>query len=70
MGDKLILDRELYKRIKRMDRQTMQALLQEFYNMGAESIESVNIDKNALRSDIGQFKGIGANRLEEIMSII
>ena len=38
MGDKLILDRELYKRIKRMDRQTMQALLQEFYNMGAESI--------------------------------
>lgn len=64
-----LLDRDLYRKIKRMDRPTMESLIQEFYNMGAASVE-LEVDTDQLREDIGAIKGIGESRLNEIMEII
>ena len=64
-----LLDRELYRKIKRMDRNAMESLIQDFYNMGAASVE-LEVDTDKLRSDIGAVKGIGEARLNEIMEII
>ena len=65
-----LLDRDLYRKIKRMDRKDMEAVLQEFYNMGKESVEAVNLDISALKKEIGQIKGIGESRLNEIVDVI
>lgn len=67
MAQKEVLDRALYKKIKAMDRKNMEAFLNEMYAVGAES---VNVDVDALRTDIGKVKGIGESRLNEIMDII
>ena len=64
-----LLDRDLYRKIKRMDRPTMESLIREFYNMDAASVE-LEVDTDQLRKDIGSVKGIGEARLNEIMSII
>ena len=64
-----LLDRDLYRKIKRMDRPTMESLIREFYNMGAASVE-LEVDTDQLRKDISSVKGIGEARLNEIMSII
>ena len=70
MAQKEVLDRALYKKIKAMDRKNMEAFLNEMYVVGAESVKAVNVDMEALRTDIGKVKGIGASRLNEIMDII
>lgn len=48
----------------------MEAFLNEMYAVGAESVNVVNVDVDALRTDIGKVKGIGESRLNEIMDII
>ena len=68
VAQKEVLDRALYKKIKAMDRKNMEAFLNEMYEVGAESVNVVNVD--ALRTDIGKVKGIGESRLNEIMDII
>ena len=65
-----LLDRDLYRKIKRMDRNALETLIKEFYDMGRESAEEANADIDALRADIGKIKGIGESRLEEIMDVI
>ena len=70
MAQKEVLDRGLYKKIKAMDRKNMEAFLNEMYVVGAESVKAVNVDMEALRTDIGKVKGIGESRLNEIMDII
>lgn len=70
MQKKEVLDRALYKRIKAMDRKTMEAFLNEMYIVGADSVNAVNVDMDALKADIGNVKGIGESRLNEIMDII
>ena len=67
VAQKEVLDRALYKKIKAMDRKNMEAFLNEMYAVGAES---VNVEVDALRTDIGKVKGIGESRLNEIMDII
>lgn len=67
VAQKEVLDRALYKKIKAMDRKNMEAFLNEMYAVGAES---VNVDVDALKTDIGKVKGIGESRLNEIMDII
>ncbi len=47
-----LLDRDLYRKTKRMDRNAMESLIQEFYNMGAASVE-LEVDADRLRQDIG-----------------
>ena len=70
MAQKEVLDRALYKKIKAMDRKNMEAFLNEMYGVGAERVKAVNVDMEALRTDIGKVKGIGESRLNEIMDII
>ena len=70
VAQKEVLDRALYKKITAMDRKNMEAFLNEMYVVGAESVKAVNVDMEALRTDIGKVKGIGESRLNEIMDII
>lgn len=67
MAESLKLDRELYRRIKSMDKKEMSDFLERIYAMGAEDNA---IDFELLREHIGQVKGIGEARLNEIMGII
>lgn len=67
MADNLKLDRELYRRIKGMDKNEMTGFLERIYAMGAEDNA---IDLDLLRERIGQIKGVGEARLNEIMGII
>ena len=67
MADSLKLDRDLFRRIKGMSKDEMTNFLQRIYSMGAEDN---GIDLELLRERIGQVKGIGEARLNEIMKII
>lgn len=64
----LKLDRELYRKIKGMDKSEMTGFLERIYAMGAEDNKGVDVE--LLRERIGQVKGIGEARLNEIMGII
>ncbi|MDE6764272.1 MAG: hypothetical protein K2J73_11435 [Oscillospiraceae bacterium] len=68
MSDSLKLDRELYRKIKGMDKSEMAGFLERIYAMGAEDNKGVGLE--LLRERIGQVKGIGEARLNEIMGII
>ncbi|MBQ5318238.1 MAG: hypothetical protein J6K17_04030 [Oscillospiraceae bacterium] len=73
MENKFLLDRALYKRIKGFDKNRMQQFIEEIYNCAAKEVqggESVTLDMQELRSELGQIKGIGENRLNEIMLVI
>lgn len=64
---------DMFKKIKNMSREQMQSLFAAVYadgKSGKQSAPTVNIDLEALRSDIGSVKGVGESRLNEIMSII
>lgn len=67
------LDRALYKKIKTMDRLTMEQTLQSVFNVGFEDAMKLKpsvMDLSVIRSEIGKIKGIGENRLNEIMKVI
>lgn len=70
MGKQEFLDRSMYRRIKGMNCEQMEAVIHEFYDMVAKSAESVSVDMQAIKQDIGQIKGVGASRLNEIMAVI
>ena len=62
------LDRALYRKIKGMNREALESLIQEFYNMGKESVEKP--DMEALKAEISAIKGIGETRRDEILKVI
>lgn len=70
MSDKYTLDRETYRSIKKMDRAQLEKVLTSVYVSGKGDAESKSIDFHELKAAIGQIKGIGENRLNEIMSVI
>ncbi len=70
MNDEYIIDRTTYKKIKAMDKGQLTALLTEVYVSGKKDAEITAIDLEALKTDISQIKGIGENRLNEIISVI
>lgn len=70
MPNDIVLDRETYRSIKKMDRSRLEKTLQEVYVSGKEDSESKSIDFDELKSAIGQIKGIGVARLNEIMNVI
>lgn len=70
MSDKYTLDRETYRSIKKMDRAQLEKVLTSVYVSGKGNAESKSIDFHELKTAIGQIKGIGENRLNEIMSVI
>lgn len=68
--DGFVLSRALYKEIKGMNRDRLQEVLTNIYFDGAKSVESSSIDLDVLRTEIGNIKGVGENRLNEIMAVI
>ena len=71
----ILLDRDLYRTIKKMDRLTMQGLIQDIYESGrkkgAEEYGSATeIDMDVMKSEISAIKGIGEKRVEQIMEIV
>lgn len=70
MENEPTIDRTLYKKIKSMDRATMDKLVKNVYYQGYEDAQSHSIDYDTLRADLRQIKGIGESRLNEIMSVI
>ena len=71
---KNLLDRNLYRQIKSMDKDTMTRTLANIYQMGKDDamqgIDAVDIDLDKMRSEIGAVKGIGEVHLNQIMEII
>ena len=80
-----LLDRDTYRRIKKMDRATLEGLIQDIFERGrkkglaeagviiAEDAECSDsgdtLDLRAVESEIRGIKGIGEKRAEEIMLI-
>ena len=67
-----LVNRSLYKRIKSMNRAEMENFVRNVFNQGYERAEEEthSIDYDSLRADLSKIKGIGENRLNEIMTVI
>ena len=76
--EKYVLDRTLYRSIKKMDRVALEGLLNNIFESGRkkgneEAVANVDdsaIDLRELEKDIKAIKGVGEKRAEEIMSLI
>ncbi len=67
MSEERIIDRDTYRKIKKMSREEMQAFLMRY----ADGLtNSHTIDLSALEAEIKAIKGIGEKRAEEIMAVI
>ena len=53
-----------------MNREALESLIQEFYNMGKESAETTKVDMEALKAEISAIKGIGETRRDEILKVL
>ena len=64
--EKKLLNRNLYRQIKSMDKAELGRTLNNIYEMGKEDamkgIEAVDIDLEKMRSEIGALKGIVGNK--------
>lgn len=81
----LLLDRNLYRTIKKMDRNTLEGLLNDLFERGRKKVlaeasvivtetdddndDSKTLDLRAVEADIKKIRGIGGTRAEEIMRI-
>lgn len=74
MPEKTLLDRDLYRKIKRMDKAQLNRVLNNIYEQGREDAAKeftvTEINYNKIRSEISGIKGIGDVRLNRIMEII
>ena len=80
-----LLDRNLYKAVKRMDRATLEGLLNDIFERGRKkglaeagvivaededgADDSKTLDLREVEKDIKKIRGIGEKRAEEIMRI-
>lgn len=66
------INRELYKRIKKFDRQQFTAFCTDLYKYGFEDgRDSVpGVDVNQIKAAVASTKGIGEKKLEQIMANI
>lgn len=64
------LSRETYKQIKGFNREQMQRFVGQIYKNAEESPNGTSLDLDELRGRIGDIKGIGESRLNEIMEVI
>ena len=67
-----LVNRALYKQIKSMNRAEMETLVRNVFAQGYQRAEEEThpIDYDSLRADLSKIKGIGENRLNEIMTVI
>lgn len=73
MAEQQLLDRALYKKVKGMDRVAMEQTFKNMYQIGYDAAlkeGTVELNTDKLRAEISQIKGIGENRLNEIMAVI
>jgi len=82
--EKLTLDRDMYRRIKQMNRDAMEKTMQNVYESGwndalsgnggaaSETVSSgsASVDMDKLREELSKISGVGAKRLDEIMEVI
>lgn len=80
-----LLDRNLYRTIKKMDRNTLEGLLNDLFERGRKKglaeagvivavaeddcDDDKTLDLRAVEADIKKIRGIGEKRAEEIMRI-
>lgn len=69
MSDREIIDRDTYKKVKKMDRETLTKFILQYGDKLLEE-QSKEIDLPALEAELSKIKGIGGKRLEEIMTVI
>lgn len=69
MSDKEIIDRDTYKKIKKMNREELTKFILR-YGDELMGIEDKTIALPALQAELSKIKGIGDKRLEEIMVVI
>ena len=69
MSDKEIIDRDTYKKIKKMNREELTKFILR-YGDELMGIEDKTIDLPAIQTELSKIKGIGDKRLEEIMVVI
>lgn len=73
-NEKINISRDLYKKIKGFNKEQMNSFLTDIYKTAADEaakdIETASVDLSELREEIGKIKGIGENRLNEIMAVI
>lgn len=69
MPKEYILDRETYRKIKKMSREELQAFLMHYANELLED-QKPKLDLHEIENDLRQINGIGQKRLEEIMTVI
>ena len=71
-----ILDRTLYKQIKNMKREEMEAFLKRVFENGykkavnEQGTSSSAADFDKLREEICKINGVGAKRLDDIMAVL
>lgn len=72
MEEKIMIDRETYKKIKSMNRAEMNNALGNIYQIGYDDAlkeGAIDLDTEKLRAELSKIKGIGENRLNEIMGV-
>lgn len=69
MANKEIIDRDTYKKIKKMNREELTKFILQYGDelLGSEG-KTINLP--ALETELSKIKGIGGKRLEEIMTVI
>ena len=69
MANREIIDRDTYKKIKKMNREELTKFILQY---GDELLgeQGKTIDLPALEAELSKIKGIGGKRLEEIMVVI
>ena len=81
--DNAFLDRDTYRKIKKMDRESMQSFLADIYESGRQkereeagvttddaAEDTPTLDMRVLEQEIKNIKGVGEKRAEEIMVVI
>ena len=68
MHNTLMIDRDTYRKIKKMSREELQAFLMRYADNLTKDTPAV--DLRELEAELKTVKGIGEKRLEEIMVII
>ena len=69
MGQKEIIDRDTYRKIKKMNREEFTKFILQYADelLGEQG---QTIDFPALQAELSKINGIGGKRLEEIMTVI
>lgn len=74
MSEEKLLDRKIYRDIKKMDKKALNTFIHNIYNTGKKDalseIDVTEINIEQIRAEISEIKGIGETRLNQIMDII